>query len=303
MQKRSGTLRVVKPGLDPETARRGRQEVTISLRKEARDDRLLKRRTGGGTTVATVLATSSSSASASSSSASSASSASTSLTSASLTSASLTSTSLTLATAMTAELHQACLVLLGRDLGKWPDAIVVCRRHLSIEKDPPIDQVIEAGVVPAMIACLDIDDANMQFESAWCLTNVASGTTENVRYLVDQGILPKLMALLKSESPEVVEQVVWCLGQYCRRLCGSPRLGSLVWGHGGMSGAASRSATHTCAAQHCLVHCQLVSRQTASGSPASVAGRETALGFARQGEGRGSFGRGLVGHVLYFGRD
>lgn len=112
---------------------------------------------------------------------------------------------------MTAELHQACLVLLGRDLGKWTDAIVVCRRHLSIEKGPPIDQVIEAGVVPAMIACLDIDDANMQFESAWCLTNVASGTTANVRYLVDQGILPKLMALLKSKSPEVVEQVVWCL--------------------------------------------------------------------------------------------
>src|SRR4051794_22727648 len=62
------------------------------------------------------------------------------------------------------------------------------RKLLSIERNPPIAQVINSGVVPKLIEFLSRNEKpDLVFESLWCLTNIASGTSDDAKVVVNGG--------------------------------------------------------------------------------------------------------------------
>jgi hypothetical protein len=97
------------------------------------------------------------------------------------------------------------------------------RKLLSQPVKPPIDAVIDAGIVAPLVALLAHPTELLSFEAAWCLTNIASGTTQQCQAVVDANAVAPLIALLAHPSVDVKEQAVWALGAHARPAHARPR--------------------------------------------------------------------------------
>jgi importin subunit alpha-2 len=93
------------------------------------------------------------------------------------------------------------------------EATQSARKMLSRERNPPIDDVINSGILPRLVQFLSRDsNRKLQFEAAWALTNIASGASNQTRSVVEHGAVPSFVRLLSCGVPEVVEQAIWALG-------------------------------------------------------------------------------------------
>jgi len=177
-----------KKGIDAMEGRRRRTETTISLRKNKKDEGIAKRRAmavaAPSPTMSTVMNDS--------------------------ISASTLESKKVYSVADIPSLKTA-LQQPNIDDAALLDVVRGFRKILSVEVDPPVDEVLASGVLPAFVQMLQLNDKpKVQFEAAWALTNIAS--TEQTKAIVDAGAVPHFTQLLSSSDPEVREQCAWCLG-------------------------------------------------------------------------------------------
>ena len=195
--------------MDTEEGRRCREETTIQLRKAKKDVRLAKRRqlsssggadiTPAGLAAASMLAADGNDTYA----------------------AMYDGSGSVVPMSQRPSTHESKLehlpMMVKGVMGDDPQVQTECttqfRRLLSIEKNPPIQQVIDSGVVPRFVEFLQRDDnPTLQFEAAWALSNIAGGTSEHTKVVVEVGAVPIFSKLLMSPNENVREQAVWVLG-------------------------------------------------------------------------------------------
>ena len=87
------------------------------------------------------------------------------------------------------------------------------RKLLANHANPPIQEVIDHGFVPALLTWMQrIDFPKLQVEACWAVTNIASGSHDHALSLVSKGVVPILHSLLQSKTAEVRDNAIWLIG-------------------------------------------------------------------------------------------
>lgn len=114
-------------------------------------------------------------------------------------------------------------LLLSKNPEKVLDGVIKFRKNLSVEQRPPIQAIIDSGLVPRFVellssSCVLYTDVEynlvkkIRSEAAWALTNVASGSSEQTQKILDFGAIPLFADMLRENDEELVDQAAWAFG-------------------------------------------------------------------------------------------
>uniref|UniRef100_A0A0D3B8V2 Importin subunit alpha n=1 Tax=Brassica oleracea var. oleracea TaxID=109376 RepID=A0A0D3B8V2_BRAOL len=195
-----------KVAVDAEEGRRRREDHMVEIRKNKREENLQKKRREG------------------------------------ISAAAQTEQDLTSEKRLIENLQGMVAGIWSEDCNLQLETTTLLRKLLSREHYPPINDVIQSGVVPRVVTFLSrAEFPKLQFEAAWTLTNIASGTSENTNVIIESGAIPIFVHLLSSPNEDVREQAVWALGNVAGD---SPKCRDFVLSFGAMLPLLSQFNKH-----------------------------------------------------------
>ena len=87
--------------------------------------------------------------------------------------------------------------------------LIGIRKLLSIESNPPIQEIIDLKIVPELINLLENSPNEFKYEAIWSLSNIAYGNEEQANTILIYGGIPKILNLLDSNIEEIKKQTFW----------------------------------------------------------------------------------------------
>jgi len=107
-----------------------------------------------------------------------------------------------------------CEYLKASDFDNLAQVAEKIRRAVSRDEKPPLQQLINTGIVSHIIQLLDYDyfqyDVLMN-ECAWIMANIASGPEHHVKFLIDNQIIFYSLNMLDHPNENVKDNAVWIL--------------------------------------------------------------------------------------------
>lgn len=114
-------------------------------------------------------------------------------------------------------------LLMSKEPSEVYEGVFQFRTSLSVENSPPIQGIIDSGLVPRFVELLSAECSlykgadrglvrKIRMESAWALTNIASGSTSQTQAILDYGAIPLFADMLKENDEDLVDQAAWAFG-------------------------------------------------------------------------------------------
>eukprot|EP01083_Nonionella_stella_P232314 819677_1 len=111
------------------------------------------------------------------------------------------------------------LIMQPESESKQLSGLISIRKLLSVERDPPTQEIIKSGIIPKIIQFMYCSNYNLVFESSWSITNIAASTSDCTYAVVNHGAINAFINIILNNNfnfdLEIVINSIWGLGNIC----------------------------------------------------------------------------------------